>query len=119
MNEESLEVTPAGKIGRFQIIRLAGEFDLNEVRNFEAKIDEILADNKAHVVLDLNELEYLDSSGIGCLVRLYRDTVERADGKFVIYRPKDFIKELFEVSNLTKFLAIVESQEALERTCQG
>ncbi len=119
MSEESLDVIDAGKIRNFRLIKLIGEFDLNDVKSFEENVERILVDEKKYIVLDLSELDYLDSSGIGCLVRLYRDTVGKYGGKFIIYSPKEFIKELFEVSNLTQFWPILEKKEELEDYCKS
>lgn len=117
MDERYLTIKKETPIGKYQVISLSGEFDLNEVAYFEEKTEEYLEKEK-FVVLDLNKLEYLDSSGIGCIVRLYRDTEENVDGKLVLYRPKGIIEELFEISNLTSFLTVIHTLEELEEFCK-
>lgn len=119
MNDSYLSVESGGEIGPFKVIRLIGEFDLNEVSGFERKLEELLTEDSRYVVLDMSELEYLDSSGIGCVVRLYRDTEEKQSGKLFIFNPPPFIKELFQISNLTSFLKLITSQQELEETCLG
>jgi anti-sigma B factor antagonist len=115
MHSGYLTVEDGGCVGNFQIVKLNGEFDLNEVNYFEEKLEEFLEEGQKNIVLDMSQLEYLDSSGIGCIVRLYRDTEEKLNGKLIIYQPKDFIRELFQISNLTSFLDIVDSPEELKR----
>jgi len=117
MSGEYLNIEAGDRIGKYRVIRLSGEFDLNEVSHFEEKAGEILSGGARHVVLDLSQLDYLDSSGIGCIVRLYRDTEENAKGKLVLYHPKEFIEELFEISNLTSFLRVLHTAEELESFC--
>ncbi len=118
MSDESLEVIESGEVGKYKIIKLIGEFDLNDVKSFDSKIEEVFPDQKRYIILDLSELEYLDSSGIGCFVRLYRDTTIKHGGKFIVFQPKEFIKELFEVSNLTQFWTVVETKKELEEICK-
>ncbi len=51
----------------FSIIRLAGEIDLYCSADARKEILQQLAENKS-VVMDLSEVEYIDSSGIASLV---------------------------------------------------
>jgi len=117
MREHYLEVVENGKIGKFKIFKLIGEFDLNEIIHFENSIGKYLKDGSKLIILDMSALEYLDSSGIGCLVRLYRDIEEKIKGKLILYQINDFIKELFEISNLTGFLTILSSKDELDKYC--
>ena len=115
MQKGYLTVENGGKLNNYQIIKLKGEFDLNEVNYFEKNIEEILKETVKYVILDVTDLEYLDSSGIGCIVRLYRDTEEKRSGKLIIYNPPSFIQELFQISNLHSFLSITSDEKELEQ----
>ena len=55
------------------------------------------------IVLDLTDVSYVDSSGIGALVRLWVST-KRADCEFKIINLNERIKDLLRISNLSKIL---------------
>ena len=111
-----------GTIGKYDIVKLIGEFDLNEVNFFEKKLLSLIGREGGDwqaclLVLDISELEYLDSSAIGAFVRLYREIVEKGKGKLFFFKPKEFIEELFQISNLKNFLSVVHTKKELEEKC--
>lgn len=117
MRDSYLEVVESSKMQNFRVFKLIGEFDLNEIIHFENMMTSLLKDGSRYAVLDMSGLEYLDSSGIGCIVRLYRDLEEKLKGKLVLFQINDFVKELFEISNLTGFLTIFNTREEVEKFC--
>jgi len=54
------------------ILRLEGEFDALAVAEARPMIEGIVGNSNADVVLDFAGVNFLDSSGIGCLVFLYK-----------------------------------------------
>lgn len=118
MEDIYFNIVSAPQIGNYQVFKLIGEFDLNEVYLFESKVSEALSQKPPKIVLDISELEYLDSSAIGAFVRLYREVVEKSKGKLYFFNPKEFIEELFELSNLKNFLSIIHEQSELEQKCK-
>jgi anti-sigma B factor antagonist len=87
------------------VIRLAGEFDLYNVEELARAVDQLEA---AHaVVVDLSEVTFIDSTVLGCLVRLNR-RMPRSGG-LVIYGPSDAVRRAFAVSGLDRYFAIVEA----------
>lgn len=55
------------------------------------------------LTLDLTEVSYVDSSGMGALVRLWIGT-KRADCQFRVVNLNERIKDLLRISNLLKAL---------------
>jgi anti-sigma B factor antagonist len=55
------------------------------------------------VLLDLTNVSYVDSSGIGALVRLWFST-KRENCEFHVINLNDRIRDLFRISNLSKML---------------
>ena len=53
------------------------------------------------IVLDLTDVSYMDSSGIGALVKLWIST-KRADCELRIVNLNERIKDLMRISNLSK-----------------
>lgn len=55
------------------------------------------------ILLDLTQVEYLDSSGVGALVKLWIRT-KRVNCEFKVIHLNERIKELLRLSNLSKIL---------------
>jgi anti-sigma B factor antagonist len=55
------------------------------------------------IVLDLSQVDYVDSSGMGALVKLWI-SAKRADCQFQVVSLNERIKDLLRISNLSKIL---------------
>lgn len=76
-------------------IKISGEFDTS--KKDEAK--EILANLTDSVTIDLSELEFISSAGIGILVMAYQN-LKKQNKNFTLINLKPHIKKVFEVSLL-------------------
>ena len=61
-------VVRTAKEGETHVISLCGELDLANVSTAETALEASLADNAARVVIDMRELEFIDSTGIALMV---------------------------------------------------
>jgi anti-anti-sigma factor len=58
---------------RSTAVRLIGEIDASNAASIDAELRAIAAAARTYLVIDLNELEYIDSAGIAVLERLTND----------------------------------------------
>jgi anti-sigma B factor antagonist len=63
------------------------------------------------LVLDLSEVEFIDSAGFGTLMGAGRKAVERG-GVVVLAAPKKSVERALRISALDRFLVVAESVEA-------
>ncbi|ARU63166.1 anti-sigma F factor antagonist [Tumebacillus avium] len=99
------------------IVRLSGELDHHTaemVRNqVEAELDRGLTE---HLVLNLEDLSFMDSSGLGVILGRYK-RVTQAGGRMALCSVNDQLKKLFELSGMLKILRIYPSEtQALAET---
>ena len=59
------------------VVVLEGEFDALAVAELRPELEQIQQEHVGNVVVDLSEVSFIDSSGIGALVFLYKRLVER------------------------------------------
>jgi anti-sigma B factor antagonist len=59
-----------GADGPGLVVRLAGELDLATVAQLAAPLNDLLAREPQPVVLEIGELEFMDSSGVAVLIRI-------------------------------------------------
>lgn len=82
-----------------QTIKLIGDLDVYSEDEFKSFIDEEIDPNK-DVRIDLKELDYLDSTGLGMFMNIYKMVNE--NGKEIkIINAKDNIQKLFKITDLT------------------
>lgn len=85
--------------GNTQTIKLIGDLDVYSEDDFKSFIDEKIDVNK-DIIVDLDELEYLDSTGLGMFMSIYK--MLDANGKSIkIINAKENIKKLFKITDLT------------------
>ena len=89
INEETLEIT------------IKGRLDTSTSEEFEKVINSL---EKTNVVLDLSQLDYISSSGLRCILRLYKSTKE-----LKVLNPNDMVYEVFEITGFVDFLDIERS----------
>lgn len=78
-------------------------------------IEPLLSEGLRRVVIDLSEVTYMDSSGVGTLVHLFRQ-VKAHDGRLVLVSPNQRVQSVFEITKLDKFFVICkDQQEALQQ----
>jgi anti-sigma B factor antagonist len=61
-------VVRTAKEGETHVISLCGELDLANAGTAETALEAALAENASQVVIDMRELEFIDSTGIALLV---------------------------------------------------
>lgn len=93
------------------IVKLSGEFVFDEVNNFENFIKKNLGKNR-NIAINMRGLTFLDSSGMGSLVKLL-NLMKQKSGNFFIYNVSEDILRIIEVADLLSFFKIVKESEIL------
>ena len=101
--------------GEVTILALTGKLTLGEgERLLHDKISSVVRDGPRQLLLDLSEVPYVDSAGLGELVRTYT-AVNRNGGQLKLMGLAKRIKDLFVLTKLLTVFEIFETeQEALD-----
>ena len=96
------------------LVDVTGRLTSFESRAFHQIVQTLLRDGHTNIVLNLTELDYLDSSGIGELVRNYMSVVKKGGAmKVVGLAPK--VEEILKVTQLYQvFPEFPDEASALE-----
>lgn len=96
------------------IVRLKGELDHHTADGLKQRLeDAMLRGRVQHVLLSLEELQFMDSSGLGVILGRYK-TISARGGKLIICGVNPPVRRLLELSGLHKIVAIYDSEhEAL------
>ena len=97
-------------------IRLSGELDhhsADELR--ELAVSTIENEGIRHIVLNLEHLSFMDSSGLGVILGRYKQ-IKQYDGEMVVCAISPPVQRLFDMSGLFKIIRLEPTEEnALER----
>ena len=81
-------------------VKLRGELDHSVAAGVRAELDELILDpGVRRLVFDLNELEFMDSSGIGLIIGRYK-LMARRGGSVAVRGPGRRVDRIFQMSGL-------------------
>lgn len=92
------------------IVRLQGELDHHEASILRDKWQATMRDHGTkHVVLNLAELNFMDSSGIGVVLGRYKE-IMALGGELVVCAISPSLKRIFDMSGLFKIIRLEENE---------
>jgi anti-anti-sigma factor len=91
-------------------LTLRGNINLEKAAEFSMYAKVILAGGVKNLMLNLEHLAFIDSSGIGSLIRI-KKTLKAIGGNFVLLNVPPKIKEAFDLINLKDIIPIFLSEE--------
>ena len=95
-------------------LRCVGELDAHTLERLEDELARTLSDGVKHIMVDLREVSYCSSRGIGVLVRARKEAVD-AGGGLVLMNPPPVVATALEVLGFDDVFDIVRSEhEAVE-----
>jgi anti-sigma B factor antagonist len=88
-------------------VSLRGELDLSGVDRARQAIEEAEAGQKSLLVLDLSELDFIDSTGLEVLLRAARRAHDEGR-RLIVARPSRYVRRLLEMTAIDRSLDIVD-----------
>jgi anti-sigma B factor antagonist len=93
------------------IVAVGGEIDVYTAPKLRDKITELVAAGTYDLVIDMEAVEFLDSTGLGVLVGGLKK-VRAHDGSLQLVCNQDRLLKIFRITGLAKVFVIHESAEA-------
>lgn len=101
-----------------KVIQPSGILDGNQASEFRQEIAEAVQGGSKVIIVDFQNVTFMDSSGLGALV-LSLKTVRSAEGKLLICSINEQIKMLFELTDMDRVFEIFNNREELEQKILG
>lgn len=99
------------KIGAVLLIRLEGELDHHTAEKLRHEVEEQFTKHPLkHIVFNLEQLSFMDSSGLGVILGRYK-LVKSLGGEMVVCAISPAVKRLFEMSGLFKIVRLEENEK--------
>ncbi len=97
--------------GDRRIVRIRDKITFEHCPLLQSRLDRVLDESAREVVIDFSGVPFMDSSGIGEILRLYKLVRER-NGEIVLINPNQKLRNLFAMYRFEKFMKIRDSVEA-------
>jgi anti-sigma B factor antagonist len=96
------------------VLAISGRLDLVSSSTLKDMIRQRLADRRVHIVLDMDKVPFINSSGLGALISALRD-IRLSGGRIALCRMAPYLEEIFNITGLTRvFDCYATIPEALE-----
>jgi anti-anti-sigma factor len=93
-----------------EVVRPSGILDGTKAGQFRQEISNLVESNVDIVLIDFQDVTFMDSSGLGALV-LALKTVRAAGGKLFVCSVNEQIKMLFELTSMDRVFEIFPTRE--------
>ena len=82
-------------------------------------VGDVLAEGSKKILLNLSDMDYIDSNGLGELVQVYRES-QRRGASLRLLKPQDRVTKTLRLTNLLPMFTVYESEdEALQAFANG
>ena len=94
------------------VITVAGELDLASSPALQEELDRVAASDSRLVIIDLRELDFMDSTGLSVLVRAHQRAEEHGRRLAMVKGPQQ-VQRLLSLTGVADRLTVVDSPEDL------
>ena len=94
-----------------RIVHISGKITFEHCPTLASRLDQVLEEGVREVVIDFKDVPFMDSSGIGEILRLFKQMRDRK-GSLVLINPNRKLLSLFSMYRFEKFMKILEEVEA-------
>ncbi|HEX6228109.1 MAG TPA: STAS domain-containing protein [Solirubrobacterales bacterium] len=114
MSPAPFEVQVEELEGGVRAFTVHGELDMHTAPDLERRLDEVLSDRDAQVMLDLSDCEFIDSTGIALVVRTWqrldRDADGEGSGHLVVCCINHQVRRLLKITGLEASISMHEQR---------
>lgn len=97
-----------------KVIQLAGILDSTKATQIRREVADVVEQNAEIVLIDLKDVTFVDSSGLGALVVALK-TVRAAGGKLYICSINEQVKMLFELTSMDRVFEVFSDRAEFNR----
>jgi anti-sigma B factor antagonist len=98
-------------LGQVKMVKLRGKLNLGDaVDRFRDTLADLMASGDTRVVLDLSEVPWIDSSGIGLLVKILTSAKQKG-GSIKLLNPSKFTVQTLKMICLLELFEVFDDQE--------
>jgi anti-anti-sigma factor len=96
--------------GNRRIVRIEGKVTFECCPSLQNRLDAIMDEGVNEVVIDFRDVPFIDSSGIGEILRLFKHMRE-VGGEVVLMNPNQKLRDLFAMYRFGQFMKICDESD--------
>jgi len=97
--------------GDSRTVRIKGKVTFEYCPVLQSRLDSILDEGVRQIVIDFKEVPFIDSSGVGEVLRLFK-RMRDASGEVVLINPNQKLRDLFSMYRFDQFMKIREEADS-------
>ncbi|MGI8648576.1 MAG: anti-sigma B factor antagonist [Acidimicrobiales bacterium] len=97
-------------VGDHTVVSVAGEIDVYTAPQLRVKLVDLVDAGNCHLVVDMRDVDFLDSTGLGVLVGTLK-RVKAANGRLALVCTQERIVKIFRITGLERVFTIASSVE--------
>jgi len=110
-----IEVT---EIREIPVVRIIGEVDLHTCTDLRTTLKRLMSQGKNRIVLDMQQVPYVDSAALGVLVDAQR-RVREMEGEIHLMQVTPFVLRAFEITRLVRLFRFADTLDAAVHSAEG
>ena len=91
--------------GNVAVLKLSGRLDLASGATLKEQMKRLFGDNVTSIHLNLADVEFINSSGLGALVSIMKE-VRLLKGRLTLSDLASYVQEIFEITQLSHIFEI-------------
>ncbi len=92
------------------VIALSGELDLASSPALEEELTQVFASDSPRVIIDLRELDFMDSTGLSILVKAHQ-RADEVDRELALVKGTPQVQRLLTLTGVSDRLSLIDSPE--------
>jgi anti-sigma B factor antagonist len=92
-----------------EIVKPSGRLDVTSAAKFRREVTELAATKPRFLLVDLENVSFMDSSGLGALVSALK-TIRSVNGELAVCALSEQVKMLFDLTSMSKIFTIYSNQ---------
>ena len=102
------------EVGEATVVKIRGSAGMNEAEELRIKLDDIVRRRPATIILDLGEMDFISSAGLGAIISCHL-RCRHHRGQIRLVAPQPAVRQLLETTRLTELFGLFATvEEALE-----
>ena len=96
------------------VVRVGGVLDLATAPDLKACLQQAIQDGARNIVLDIADVQFIDSSALGALVSIYKELQPRS-GRLCLAAVPPLVLRVLRLTSVDRLVTVYDSVEAAEQ----
>ncbi len=91
--------------GNRRIVHIKGKITFEYCPVLQSRLDSVVDEGVREIVIDFKEVPFIDSSGVGEVLRLFK-RMKESSGEVILINPNQKLRDLFSMYRFDQFMKI-------------